>query len=189
MENLNVEGTETSTTSAEPTLTLEVVKNFLEKNDDGRKYLNQYTDAKITKAIKTFEDKSLPALVDEKVKQLYPDISPEQKQLGEMKLELERIRNEAAREKLLNKALKIASEKGLPTEIVERFIGVDEESTESNLLSLEAIFNNAIKSAVEGKLPGLGRSPEQDKKTGKPDISKMSKNEFAEYTKNLKIGL
>jgi hypothetical protein len=159
------------------------IKKYLE-TDEGKKFLNSYTDSRITKAIKTYEEKTLPGLVDAKIKEMYPEVSPEQKALKEMQMELEKIKKEAMREKLLNKALKIATEKNLPAQIIDRFLGDDEETTVENLTLLETILNDAVKKAIEGKLPELGRSPERDKKQNGPmDIAKMSKEDFIKYAK------
>lgn len=181
MEQL--ENNEQVETVATPTVTNIDIEKYL-GTDEGRKFLQPTLDKTITKAIDTFKEKTLPSLVDAKVKELHPDMTPEQKQLSEMKNELERFKKEALKEKLLNKALKIASEKNLPTQIVEKFIGEDDETTETNMTLLETLFNDHIQKVVEGKLPELGRSPEKDKKSSiKTDIVKMSKEDFAKHAK------
>lgn len=178
-----IEKTEVVEQVQTPTVSKEDIEKYL-GTDEGRKFLQPILDKTVTKSLETYKEKTLPNLVDQRVKELYPDVSPEQKALKEMQMELEKIKKEAMREKLLNNALKIATEKNLPTQIIDRFLGEDDETTAENLTLLETILNDAVKKAIEGKLPELGRSPEKDKKPiGPMDIAKMSKEDFIKYAK------
>ena len=50
-----------------PELNVETVKAFLESSEEGKKFIQSYSDAKVTKALKTYETETLPKLVDKKV--------------------------------------------------------------------------------------------------------------------------
>ncbi|MEH7662747.1 DUF4355 domain-containing protein, partial [Bacillus velezensis] len=151
--------------------TLEDVKKFLEETkdtEDGKSYLNELSavsadkvngfldteegkrliqprlDSHFTKGLDTWKANNLDALVDAKVKELYPEETEEQKRIRKLEKELEDQKTAAQREKLLNKAVSYASEKQLPADVVEFFIGEDEESTMKNLGAFEEKYNAAL---------------------------------------------
>ncbi|MBT2572613.1 DUF4355 domain-containing protein [Bacillus sp. ISL-51] len=164
--------------------TLEDVKKFLEENkenEDVKSYLNELSalsadkvngfldteegkrliqprlDSHFTKGLDTWKANNLDALVDAKVKELYPEETEEQKRIRKLEKELEDQKTAAQREKLLNKAVSYASEKQLPAGVVEFFIGEDEESTMKNLGAFEEKYNAALQKAIESKFQENGR--------------------------------
>ncbi|APA01621.1 DUF4355 domain-containing protein [Bacillus velezensis] len=164
--------------------TLEDVKKFLEENkenEDVKSYLNELSavsadkvngfldteegkrliqprlDSHFTKGLDTWKANNLDALVDAKVKELYPEETEEQKRIRKLEKELEDQKTAAQREKLLNKAVSYASEKQLPADVVEFFIGEDEESTMKNLGAFEEKYNAALQKAIESKFQENGR--------------------------------
>ena len=104
----------------------------------------------------TWKANNLDALVDAKVKELYPEETEEQKRIRKLEKELEDQKTAAQREKLLNKAVSYASEKQLPADVVEFFIGEDEESTMKNLGAFEEKYNAALQKAIESKFQENG---------------------------------
>ena len=164
--------------------TLEDVKKFLEENkenEDVKAYLNELSavsadkvngfldteegkrliqprlDSHVTKGLDTWKANNLDALIDAKVKELYPEETEEQKRIRKLEKELEDQKTAAQREKLLNKAVSYASEKQLPADVVEFFIGEDEESTMKNLGAFEEKYNAALQKAIESKFQENGR--------------------------------
>ena len=164
--------------------TLEDVKKFLEENkenEDVKSYLNELSavsadkvngfldteegkrliqprlDSHFTKGLDTWKANNLDALVDAKVKELYPEETEEQKRIRKLEKELKDQKTAAQREKLLNKAVSYASEKQLPADVVEFFIGEDEESTMKNLGAFEEKYNAALQKAIESKFQENGR--------------------------------
>ncbi|HEX2866541.1 MAG TPA: DUF4355 domain-containing protein [Ignavibacteriales bacterium] len=160
------------------TVDIDSVKDFLEKDDAGKKHLQSLTDAAVTKGINTFKEKTMPSLLEEEIKRKFPAETEEQKQLRQLKESQDRLAADYKREKLLNKALSVATEKKLPLKLIERFLGDDEETTLKNLELLETEYNSAITTEVESKFkengrgtPGGGGNPPQDP-------SKMSDDEY-----------
>ncbi|MCT6829405.1 DUF4355 domain-containing protein [Bacillus velezensis] len=166
--------------------TLEDVKKFLEENkenEDVKAYLNELSavsadkvngfldteegkrliqprlDSHFTNGLDTWKANNLDALVDAKVKELYPEETEEQKRIRKLEKELEDQKTAAQREKLLNKAVSYASEKQLPADVdvVGFFIGEDEESTMKNLGAFEEKYNAALQKAIESKFQENGR--------------------------------
>lgn len=101
---------------------------------------------------------------DEEIKNLKEVVpaqeTPEQKEIRELREQIEQGKREAQREKLMSKAVSHASEKGLPTDVVSFFIGEDEDTTMNNLATFEEKFNSAIQGKVDERFKAAGRNPE-----------------------------
>ncbi|WP_035350968.1 DUF4355 domain-containing protein [Fictibacillus gelatini] len=164
------------------TLTLDVVQAFVNENQDAKKWLQSLTDSRVTDAIKTYETKTLPKKLEEEIAKRFPPETPEQKQIREMQQQLEKIQQEKVRESLRNKALSVATEKQLPTKLVDFFIGQDEDSTVQNLAMFEEVFSAAVQQAVESKFKEGGRNPNPPSPPGQPltkeAIEKMTPEEI-----------
>ncbi|MGF7533635.1 DUF4355 domain-containing protein [Bacillus mexicanus] len=132
------------------------VEGFLE-TDEGKRLIQPRLDSHFTKGLETWKANNLDALVDAKVKELYPEETEEQKRIRKLEKELDDQKTAAQREKLLNKAVSYASEKQLPADVVEFFIGEDEESTMKNLGAFEEKYNAALQKAIESKFQENGR--------------------------------
>lgn len=169
------------------TVNLESVKEFLEKDEAGKKYLQSLNDAAVTKGINTFKEKTMPGLIEEEIKKKFPDETEEQKKLRLLLEDQAKLRAELKRKDLLNKAISIANDKKLPLKLVEHFLGEDEESTVKNLELLETEYNNTISKVVEDKFKEEGRTPPTTPKTPPIDYSKMTDEQyFNEMLKNQK---
>ncbi|MFE9945464.1 DUF4355 domain-containing protein [Bacillus velezensis] len=132
------------------------VNGFLD-TEEGKRLIQPRLDSHFTKGLDTWKANNLDALVDAKVKELYPEETEEQKRIRKLEKELEDQKTAARREKLLNKAVSYASEKQLPADVVEFFIGEDEESTMKNLGAFEEKYNAALQKAIESKFQENGR--------------------------------
>ncbi|MFD4417644.1 MULTISPECIES: DUF4355 domain-containing protein [Bacillus] len=132
------------------------VNGFLD-TEEGKRLIQPRLDSHFTKGLDTWKANNLDALVDAKVKELYPEETEEQKRIRKLEKELEDQKSAAQREKLLNKAVSYASEKQLPADVVEFFIGEDEESTMKNLGAFEEKYSAALQKAIESKFQENGR--------------------------------
>ncbi len=65
---------------------------------------------------------------------------------------MENMKKEALKKELTNKVLKIATEKGLLTDLVDYFIGQNEETTNKNLETLEKVVTNKLETTVKERL-------------------------------------
>ncbi|PFB75000.1 ribonuclease [Bacillus anthracis] len=165
-------------------ITLEAVQSFINDDDSGKKWLQSLTDTRVTDAIKTYENKTLPKKIEDEIAKRFPAETEDQKQLRNLKQQFERLEAEKQTETLKNKALSIATEKGLPTKLVDYFIGSDEETTITGLGVLEEVFSLAVQQAVEEKFKQGGRDPkppgEPGKALSKEAIEKMTPDEINE---------
>lgn len=132
------------------------VNGFLD-TEEGKRLIQPRLDSHFTKSLDTWKANNLDSLVDAKVKELYPEETEEQKRIRKLEKELEDQKSAAQREKLLNKAVSYASEKQLPADVVEFFIGEDEDSTMKNLGAFEEKYSAALQKAIESKFQENGR--------------------------------
>ena len=130
-------------------------------NADVRSVIDAEKDKHHNKALETWKSNNLEMLIEAEVKKRNPDKTPEQIELEKLRKEIEDERNARNREKLMNEAIKQATEKGLPVDVLDFFIGDDEDTTMSNLSKLEEAFNKAVLSQVDNKFKDNGRSIEK----------------------------
>ncbi|MEH2977208.1 DUF4355 domain-containing protein [Bacillus amyloliquefaciens] len=162
-------------------LSLDAVRAFLETNDEGKKLLQSTSDARVTEAIKTYEKNTLPKKLEEEISKRFPPETEEQKQLRELQEKFQNLEQEKTRESLRNTALSIATEKGLPTNLVDFFIGQDDATTEQNLNTLAEAFKTFEQSIVNDHFKKNGSTPTPSGGASAPlteeDIKKMSTEE------------
>lgn len=185
-------------------MTLEELKKFLEENKDnqeimgylrgliltpegvaayldtaeGKKILQPRLDAHFTKGLETWKEKTLPGLIDEEIKKKFPAETEEQKRLRKLEDELAKERQARLKSELLNKASTLATQKGLPVDLVAYFVGQDEESTTNNLTALENIWQQNLEKAVEAKFKESGRLPNPGNTGGSGQINPWKKETF-----------
>lgn len=110
-------------------------------------------------ALETWKTNNLESLVEAEVKKLNPDKSPAEIELEKLRKQFEDSEKARNRETLKNKALEVASEKGLPKGVLDFFIADDEEGTLANLTALEMELATAIQAGVDAKFKENGRTP------------------------------
>lgn len=140
-------------------LTLDAFKNKITSDKDFSSFLDSEKDKHYSKALETWKTNNLQKLIDQEVKKRYPDKSEKDIELENLRREFEELKNAKVREELTNKALKIASEKKLPSDLITFFIGQDEESTIKNLESLETVFTKQLETVVTERLNGNSYVP------------------------------
>jgi hypothetical protein len=134
------------------------VENFL-NTDDGKKLLQPKLDTNFNKGLDTWKTNNLKKLIDDAVTKSNPQETAEQKQIRELTERINKSEKEKAHETLRNKALKMATDKKLPSELVDYFIGEDEETTTKNLESLENVLNTKVNALAEERLKGGYKPP------------------------------
>lgn len=158
-------------------LTPEGVTAFLE-SEEGKRLLQPKLDAHFTKGLETWKEKTLPTLLDDEIKKKFPGETEEQKRLRKLEEELAKERQARVKSELVNKATTLATQKGLPVEIVSYFVGQDEDSTVNNLTALETIWQQNLEKAVEAKFKESGRTPNSGGGGGSDQINPWKKETF-----------
>lgn len=148
-------------------VTADAVSGYLETKD-GKKLLQPILDKNFNKGLETWKEKTLPGLIEEEVQKRNPQKTEDQKRIEKLEQQLEQEKKDRQREVLMNKALEIATEKKLPTKLIARFLGDDEESTLANLGEFEEVLSSHVKEQVEATFKEHGRhiDPGQDLNRG-----------------------
>lgn len=157
------------------------IKDFLD-TDDGQKLLQPRLDSYFTKGLNTWKENNLDKLVAEKLKEINPEQTPEQIELQQMKAELEEMKNAKIRESLKNTALTQATEKNIPTSLVDYLLGTDEETTTANLETFEEAMKQYVDKQVKQRISDSSYEPPADDESGKAftkeQIASMSPEEI-----------
>lgn len=149
------------------TPTLEGVKDFVDKTEEGKTFIQAEKDRYFTKGLDTWKKNNLDSLVAAKVSELYPEETEEAKRIKVLEQKLKESEEKEKKNLLLTKALTVANEKKLPTEFIDRFLGENEEETLQNLSVLEEKWNNSLNQVVEERFKSNGYDPgEGTKGTG-----------------------
>lgn len=153
------------------------IKEYLE-TPEGKREMQPILDSYFTKGLQTWKEKTMPSLIEEEIKKRFPDETEEQKRLRILEEELAKERQARLKSDLINKATQIATQKGMPVELVGYFVGQDEEETINNLTALEEIWTRSIEEAVKEKFKENGRhvSPSNRDKDAKNPWSKQHFN-------------
>lgn len=146
-------------------ITSDRVNEFL-NGEEGKKLLQPKLDSYHSKGLETWKTNNLQKLIDEAVTKANPKETPEQKQIRELTAKWEKSEKDRTHETLRGNALKIATEKKLPSDLIDYFIGNDETTTVENLNTLEKVFSAQVEAVVKERLKG-GYQPHKDDKSGK----------------------
>jgi 6-pyruvoyl-tetrahydropterin synthase len=119
---------------------LDVFKNKISTDSDFKKFVDSEKDKHSAKALETWKQNNLSKLIDDEIKKRFPEVDPKDVELKKLQAQIEKMQQDSTKKELTNKALKVATEKKLPTELVDFVVGTDEESTNANLTKLEKIF-------------------------------------------------
>jgi HD-GYP domain-containing protein (c-di-GMP phosphodiesterase class II) len=144
-------------------VTAERADAFL-KTEDGKRFLQPILDQYHSKGLESWKTNNLSKItadaVEKEIQKRYPAETPEQKEVRELRKRVEESEAKAARTELKNKAISLMTTKGLPTELVDSFIGADEAATTANLATLETVFNTHVTKLVEERMKNGGRAPQ-----------------------------
>lgn len=162
-------------------ITADRVNKFID-TDEGKKILQPKIDSNFTKGLETWKSNNLEKLVSEKVKELYPEQDPKDLEIKKVMQELENMKREATRKDLTNKAMKLATQKNLPVDLIDYFIGDDEEVTTKNLETFEKIFNSSLSAGIDSKIKDNTYIPPNGKTEELSGVEKA----FYDINKNLK---
>lgn len=154
--------------TAPQTIALDGVTKFLSENEDGKKYLQSYTDKRVTDGIKTaiekFKTDNLPSLVDSEYKKKYPEADPKDKALADLQAKFAKMEADNVKKDLTNNALKALTEKKLPPELADFAIGNDAETTNKNIETIANLFSTYGETVKTEFAKGGYKPPKEDHK-------------------------
>ena len=141
---------------------VEGIEKYVTEDEEGKKWFDSVKDKHFNKALDTWKSNNLTKLIDDEVKKKFPSKDEKEIEVENLKFEIEKMKQEKLHEVLTSKAIKTASDKNLPLNLVDFFIAQDEEATINNLKVLEESFNKEVQKAVEKRLKNEGYNPPKD---------------------------
>lgn len=157
---------------------LDGVKSFLESNEDGKGYLQSFTDSKVTKGIDSWKTNNLNKLVDAELLKRNPKLTPEQLEVENLRKEIETIKSEKTRAEMTAKYKDVLNEKKIPSSLTSFLLGNDEDVTSANITLFEDSMKSYIDAMVEDRIKQGSYTPP------KGDTSNVGLISQIEYDKN-----
>ncbi|NFH70090.1 DUF4355 domain-containing protein [Clostridium botulinum] len=158
-------------------LTLDEVKNFVESNDDGKKYLQTYGDKRVTDGIKTWKDKNLQTLInDEVLKATGKKKTPEQIKIEELEKQFNEQKAKAERAETVAKYKDVLAEKKIPMEMIDYFLTDNDETTSTRIDNFSTYVNDMVKNGVKEQISDGNYTPPGENGAGDltvDDVAKM----------------
>lgn len=155
------------------TVSQEDVRSYLD-TDDGKQLIQPTLDRYHNKSLQTWKDNNLQTLVEDEVAKRNPAETEEQKRIKLLEDKLANQEKEATRKDLETKALKIAQEKALPVELINFFVGEDEDSTNENLDKLKAQIDTTVQAQVDQRFKDNGRDFKDGSGGDVPNVQSIS---------------
>jgi len=174
-------------------ITPDEVKNFL-SSDAGTKIMQPLIDSNFTKGLETWKTNNLKKLTDieveREINERYPAETATEKRLKSMESDLNSEKKKRIKAELKTTALAEATKEGLPTNLVDFFIGEDEDSTKAGMAEFKTTWNASLGKAVEGKFKDGGRNPnnttqKNTSQDGLYTVDEVKKMSQSEVLKNL----
>ncbi|AUN11576.1 DUF4355 domain-containing protein [Clostridium botulinum] len=185
-DNSSIDEVLQGTDFAKSMLGLDKFKELVATNKDFKSFLDSEKDKHSSKSLETWKANNIEKLINEEIRKRNPQKDEKDIALEELQRKIEAMEKEKQYEKLKNVALKQATEKKLPNELVDYFIGQDEETTINNLTKLEEIFNSKLETVVQERLKGSSYTP--PKGGGEPTTSNpYEKGENFSLTKQMEL--
>lgn len=161
-------------------LTLDAFKGKASEKEF-KAYIDSLNDKHFEKALKTWKDNNLEKELEPFIKEKYPELitDPVQKQIADLKAQLDKEKAASARKDLLAQAISYANEKKIPSQFVERFLGEDLEKTKAALDEFNTVYSKSLESLVDERIKSSSFNPGVstgglDKNFGKQMAEKMN---------------
>ncbi|MHB7978940.1 hypothetical protein CF067_00850 [Clostridium sporogenes] len=185
-DNSSIDEVLQDTDFAKSMLSLNKFKELVATNKDFKSFLDSEKDKHSSKSLEKWKANNIEKLINEEIRKRNQQKDEKDIALEELQRKIEAMEKEKQYEKLKNVALKQATEKKLPNELVDYFIGQDEETTINNLTKLEEIFNSKLETVVQERLKGSSYTP--PKGGGEPTTSNpYEKGENFSLTKQMEL--
>jgi hypothetical protein len=128
--------------------------NSLMGKDFFRKKLQSESDRKKAEFEEKFKKESLPELLEAERKK--GEKKDWEIRIEQLEAEKAQERKERIREKQINRALAKANETGIPSSLVSKFIGDDDETTDAEISTLVEVLSDWKEKAVQEALKEIG---------------------------------
>jgi len=127
------------------------VKSFLETNEEGKGYLNSYSDSKVTKGIETFKTNNLQKLIDAELLKKNPSLTPQELKIQELEQKFADMEKSKTKVEQMSKYKDVLQQKKIPSNMVDFLINDDETVTNANITLFEDSMKSYIEEAIKAK--------------------------------------
>ncbi|GCD10460.1 DUF4355 domain-containing protein [Clostridium tagluense] len=166
------------------------VKSFLETNEEGKGYLNSYSDSKVTKGIETFKTNNLQKLIEAEMLKKNPSLTPQELKIQELEKKFTDMEKSKTKTEQMSKYKDVLQQKKIPSNMVDFLIDDDETVTEANITLFEDSMKSYIEEAIKTKFGSNVHIPSDATATTTSTISQeewnAKKNDLDWYAKNKK---
>lgn len=135
------------------------IEKLAQEDESIKSWLDSQKDKHSSKSLETWKQNNLDKIVQEKLQEINPSQTPEQIELQQIKAQLAEMEQAKTREALKNKALTIATEKQIPTNVIDFLLGTDEESTTANLETFEQSMKQYVNDQVKARINDSSYTP------------------------------
>lgn len=150
------------------------VKTFLENNEEGKQYINNYSDSKVTKGIQSYKENNFEKDYTDRYNRENPAADPlevaKNKKVSDLEAMVSKMQSDSVKEKMTTKALKTLQSKNLPTDLSDLLIGVDETTTNANIDKMVAMLTKHDEDLKKNLVGSNSYTPPQN--NGKEDTEK-----------------
>lgn len=165
-------------------MTVDGMKAFVDSDESAKSWIDSVKDKHLAKGLETWKTNNLESLVDTEIRKRFPEKDEKDIEVEKLKSQVEKMQLEKQKEVLTNKAIKIANDKHLPINLVDFFIGEDEEGTIRNIAVLEDVFNKSVQVEVEKRLKGDGYVPPKGNQSTSISLDALKNMSPEEINKN-----
>ncbi len=157
-------------------LTPDNVKGYLE-TDEGHKIIKTLNDKHFNKAIVTWKENNLDSIVEDEIAKRNPGETEDQKRIRILEAKIKESETKEKRTRLESYAKEVATQKGVPAEIVPYFVADDEETTEANIETLERNISEMVQQQVKARFKDGGRDVQRNRTPSVGELSRL-KDEY-----------
>lgn len=139
--------------------TLDVFKGKVTSNKDFMSFMDSEKDKYSSKALETWKSNNLQKLIDEKVKELYPEADPKDVELQKMKQEIENMKRDSLAKELKLQTNSLFADKKFDIRLSEFVGGENIEQVGERAEKLNTYIQEIVAAQVSEKLKSGYKPP------------------------------
>lgn len=135
-------------------LTKDAVSSYLQ-TDDGLGIVAPMIDQSVSKGINAWKEKNLENIVQERLSELNPAETPEQKQLKQLQAQMAAVQKDKQMLEMRGVAQEALSKVGLPTSLAGYVLSDNPEATKHKVAELDIEIQNIVSGIVDQKVSNI----------------------------------
>ncbi|QEM41709.1 hypothetical protein [Enterococcus phage vB_EfaS_EF1c55] len=164
-------------------LTKDAVSSFL-KTDEGLGVVAPMIDQSVSKGINAWKEKNLENIVQERLAELNPAETPEQKQLKQMQAQMAAIQKDKQMLEMRGVAQEALAKAGLPASLAGYVLSDNPEAVKHKVSELDIEIQNIVSGLVDQKVAGIAAKAAP---TNSDDMSNIGGSKTVERLTDLTV--